>query len=390
MHATSVAPYNKFLWLAIISSLLAATLYLPSLPLLSVLFKTNNLALQSTFSAWLLGATCAQIYPKAWVKKYEDRSLLLFHSVLLSLATLAVILSPNYWFFISARFIQGIAGGGSIVYSLNLLNRSGQNPYENAKQFLRLQALLWMGGGLISIYLLLKLNWQANFYSVLLLSLLTTLGLWRSLTPQSMPNNPPYPKPSLLKNPLFLRYLLSYCFSVASIIALITAAPIVLLNIFHLAPIYFGILQLIAVASYFISAPQAPLLIQKIGITKTLYIGLGCSALSSLALLFLTQLWPLNLSILLICVLGLSFSMGFILPSLTQGLYQTMQNDYPAGQRLINFFSSSSASLSSIAVIYLSAQHFFSYTQVIAITSWISGLIYLLTFKAKETTIKQK
>ncbi len=116
---------NRILFLVTIGGLSAfgpfvTDMYLPALPSLPEAFSTTPFWVQMSMSVCMIGLAAGQIFIGPLSDKYGRRKPLLASMWMFVIASLACVFATNIYFFISMRFLQGVAGAGGIVLSRSI------------------------------------------------------------------------------------------------------------------------------------------------------------------------------------------------------------------------------------------------------------------------------
>lgn len=94
---------------------LSTDLHLPGLPDLARTLDTSNALASATISVNLAGLALGQLFIGSLSDRIGRRRPLLACLVLFSLTGALCAIAPNIWFLLVMRFVQGLAGGGSVV-----------------------------------------------------------------------------------------------------------------------------------------------------------------------------------------------------------------------------------------------------------------------------------
>ena len=95
-------------------------MYLPTLPAMSVYFRTTSSMVQLGLTTSMAGLAAGQLFFGPLSDKYGRRPVLLVALMLFLLSTAGCIFSENILQFIALRFLQGVSGAGGVVLSRSI------------------------------------------------------------------------------------------------------------------------------------------------------------------------------------------------------------------------------------------------------------------------------
>jgi DHA1 family bicyclomycin/chloramphenicol resistance-like MFS transporter len=224
--------------------------YLPALPELMTFFGTTSSMTQLSLTFSMIGLAIGQIFIGPLSDKYGRKVPLILSMLLFTLSTIFCIFSWNIECFIISRFVQGFTGAGGIVISRSIATDL-YSDRELAKFFSMLscvQGLAPICAPVLGGMLLKVTDWRGIFFTLLIIGALTTLVLTRfrdSLSKENRLNENIitkflYYKP-LLKNEVFMYYVLIQSFSMGVMFAYIASSPFIYQKIYHLSPIAYSL-----------------------------------------------------------------------------------------------------------------------------------------------------
>ena len=141
-------------------------LYVPSMPRLADYFNTKPHFIQFSIGSYLIGYALGQITLGSLSDIYGRKKIIVGGLALFSLASFLCIWSPNVYFLIFYRFIQGAAIGGPTAASRAIAKDcfSGVEFHKINSFIATSWALGPIVGPLIGGYLQEYFSWQASFY----------------------------------------------------------------------------------------------------------------------------------------------------------------------------------------------------------------------------------
>ena len=156
-------------------------MYLPTLPAMSVYFRTTSSMVQLGLTTSMAGLAAGQLFFGPLSDKYGRRPVLSVALMLFLLSTAGCIFSENILQFITLRFLQGVSGAGGVV-----LSRSIAADKYSARE---LAGVLTVIGGINGVatvaapiaggFLADASGWQGIFWSLFLLGTILLAGSFR-------------------------------------------------------------------------------------------------------------------------------------------------------------------------------------------------------------------
>ncbi|MCM3006943.1 Bcr/CflA family multidrug efflux MFS transporter [Priestia koreensis] len=269
--------------------------YLPSFPTIVKDFHTTASLVQISLTACLLGLGAGQLFigPLSDVKG-RRKPLLLFLCLYL-LASLTCSFSPNIYFLIVARFVQGFSAAGGLVVS-----RAIVRDLFSGKELIKFFTLIVLVGNLGPIVapiaggaILSFTKWNGVFIVLAcigaILIFMVSLKLPETLPPEKrVPSNLPQLMSnfgSLFKEREFMGYAFTQGFTTAGIFAYVSGIPFVYQNIYHVSPQQFSLLFGVNGLGLIIGSQLVGRLADHISERTFLKIGLGISIAAGAILL---------------------------------------------------------------------------------------------------------
>lgn len=269
--------------------------YLPSFPTIVKDFHTTASLVQISLTACLLGLGAGQLFigPLSDVKG-RRKPLLLFLCLYL-LASLTCSFSPNIYFLIVARFVQGFSAAGGLVVS-----RAIVRDLFSGKELTKFFTLIVLVGNLGPIVapiaggaILSFTKWNGVFIVLAcigaILIFMVSLKLPETLPPEKrVPSNLPQLMSnfgSLFKEREFMGYAFTQGFTTAGIFAYVSGIPFVYQNIYHVSPQQFSLLFGVNGLGLIIGSQLVGRLTDYISERTFLKIGLGISIAAGAILL---------------------------------------------------------------------------------------------------------
>ena len=236
------------------------------------------------------------------------------------------ILSQDIYLLIVGRFLQGIGSGGANLIARVLLRDKVEGPrlaeissyYSMAN--VGLISLAPLAGGYIQHFF----GWRGSFVSLAGLALIALIVSIFILPETNVHRHRDYIKPRVLKtslhslfsNRLFLIYGIFLFLAYGSILAWVTAAPVLLQNHLGFSPIQFGWIAALVSICYFFGAFTNGRFVKRAGITRMLLIGSSLILFSGSAMIVSVALHYVNAVAFILPVMITLFGLAFIMPNI--------------------------------------------------------------------------
>jgi len=302
---------------------LSNDIYLPALPHLSAVFHQSDYLVQWTFTAWFAGVASPQLIFGILAEYYGRRKLALAGGGCFLTATALCIFSPNIYFLLAARFLQGVGVCTLNVATFSTL-RSYLYSYEESVKLIAYanatSALAPLLGPLIGTALFIHFGWRSTFVPVLLLGMISVGALYR-LMPESY--QPMKENLSviwkvylrhyfyLLKNKLFMAHMIFYGCALGGLVAYLAASPFLLIKHFLLSPKLYGVVQLPIFLGSIFGAVLVERILKFYSRQFCLLVGIVGMLAAVSFLLMASVIWPNNLKLLIITMTIFTTSFAF-------------------------------------------------------------------------------
>jgi DHA1 family bicyclomycin/chloramphenicol resistance-like MFS transporter len=230
---------------------LAIDMYLPALPAIARDLATSPASVQASLAAYFVGIAVGQACYGPMSDRVGRRPALFFGLSLFALSSVGCALAPNVGSLIASRFVQALGGCAPIV-----VPRAVVRDYFDPRGSVRMLSMLMLVMGLAPILapliggqLLVYFGWRAVFWVLAAyagaLVIMVATALRESLPPWARQRQSfsavlmVYGR--LLRDRVYLGHVLSGALIFSGLLAYISGAPFVFIELFHVPPERFGL-----------------------------------------------------------------------------------------------------------------------------------------------------
>jgi MFS transporter, DHA1 family, multidrug resistance protein len=351
--------------LALLTSMgpLSTDMYLPSLPAIASAFATDAGQVQLTLSVFLVGFALGQIVYGPVADQYGRKPVLLVGLILFVAASLGCMIATSVGWLIAARFVQAVGACAAVV-----LARAIVRDLHSAEDSARILSLMGAIMGvvpaiapIIGAVLEQGFGWRASFAlsAVLALGLVLVVAVW---VPETLPRGAPGRWSArgmvadfgrLAAHPLFRRYTGAVCLGYGGLFAFISGSSFVLQGHYGLDELEFGLAFALAVLGFITGTLIAAAISRRIGVERTIAIGIWALAAGggSMALLVLLEP-PHYLHVLGPMVIYMA-GVGLTLPSAMAGAITPFPERAGTASSLVGFSQMTFAAIVGVMVGHL-------------------------------------
>ncbi|MDF2656358.1 MAG: hypothetical protein K0R19_2832 [Bacillota bacterium] len=147
---------------------LSTDLYLPSLPTMNLYFTSSSTVTNLTLSSFFICYAIGILFWGPMSDKYGRKPIILIGSILYIASSISCALSPDIYFLIFSRVIQGIGSGGITASSVAMVKDcySGKKREGVLAVVQTLAGLAPMLAPVLGAILLKIVNWQGTFWTL--------------------------------------------------------------------------------------------------------------------------------------------------------------------------------------------------------------------------------
>lgn len=307
------------------NGILAATMYLPSLPTIGDQLSAPAEILPITLTAYFLTFAGGQLLFGPLSDRYGRRPLLLGGLAVMVAGSAACALVDSLQGLLLARGAQGLGASSAMAIGRAIINDSYERT-QAARATSVISAAMAIApivapllGGLVEQYI----GWRANFWISGAVTLSVMLVLMRRM--------PETYTPGLSSGPLLAGILRAYGFLLGSRIFLTfgllnmgifaglhgfsAAAPSVLIGSMDLDPVDFGILMAFGSAGFFVGAVLSSWLGARLGLRRMVDLGVLCMVVGAVGLAVWGGLFGPSVTAIVILRTVWAIGMGLALPN---------------------------------------------------------------------------
>jgi MFS transporter, DHA1 family, multidrug resistance protein len=304
---------------------LCIDMYLPALPDINRQLHASASAVQLTLTACLIGIAAGQLILGPISDRYGRRPPLLAGLAAFVLSSLACAAAPNIYALTGFRLIQGLGGAAGIVIARSIV-RDLHSGVALARFFATLMLATGVGPVLapqVGSWILSFTSWRgvfvvlAGFGAILLFS-----AWWRvpeTLAPAARLTGSPWSTlgtmVTVLKDRVFLGYVLACGLGMSGTFAYIAGSSFVLQNVYGLSPLAYGLVFAVNAFGLIIGAQVSGRLAGRFGPSRLLTAGLLTMIAGALALFIVVVGHVAGLAGVIPALWIVMFGFGFVGPN---------------------------------------------------------------------------
>lgn len=231
-------------------------------------FGVSEAYVPGSFTAFLAGGACLQIFLGPISDRYGRRKVMIFGAFFFFISTIIILLSSSIEEFIMARFLQGM--GLCYIGVVGYASIQEMFPEKKAVQLIALMAIVALvaplGGPLLGGFYTQFFHWHGVFIIIGILSFIALIGLYLympetahlRLSPQHVLSKNPDLKDlpplnlknfmvnyfEILTNKQFLLGTFAMSFAITPLLAWISISPVILITKAKLTYIQYGLCQI--------------------------------------------------------------------------------------------------------------------------------------------------
>lgn len=318
-----------FIILLVITSQLALTLYLPSMPAMVTYFQTNIKHIQFSIPIYLLAYGLSQFIYGPLSDIYGRRWIILIGLCLFILGSLICLSAWTIHFFLVGRLLQGLGiGCGDTMGRAILCDRFKDEAFVKAASIIGLAATVTpMLGPVFGGYIQTYANWSTNFliifiYGVIAISLVffflpetKSVALPVVYTVKEVLNTYLF----VIKNPIFLTFFIPGMVSFLGETIFNMMSPFLLQNQLSWNPIEYGWLNILTIFGLICGSIIAHIVSKYVTYQKMVCYGMYILCGSALLMLLLVLTFSMNTFCILFPMTLFMVGVGITYPNTNMG-----------------------------------------------------------------------
>ncbi|WP_343783774.1 multidrug effflux MFS transporter [Alkalibacillus silvisoli] len=371
---------------------LTIDMYLPAFPALTEDLNTTNSLTQISLTASLLGIAFGQLIIGSMSDIYgRKRPLVLAISVFV-IASFLCAISPNIWFFIVCRFIQGFTGAAGIVLSRSMIRDlySGSDMTKMFSLLILVMGLAPILAPVIGGQILIFTSWRGIFTILAIagaLAVLMSLFKVKETLPEERRSagglkNTANVFIKLAKQRNFIGFALIQGFVAAALFSYISGSSFILQDLFSLSAQTYGIVFGINALGFITLSQVTGRLVDYVKEERLLIMGFIIALTGGVTLLLAAlngaNFWPVMFGLFLIIS-----SVGVLNPTSLSLAMEKQENNAGSAAALLGLFQFIFGGVAAPIVGFLGTESVLPLAMIILVCQICALLSYLLLVRSK-------
>jgi DHA1 family bicyclomycin/chloramphenicol resistance-like MFS transporter len=369
---------------------LSMDMYLPSLPDIGRVLEAPTARVQLTISSYLIGFALGQLVYGPLSDRYGRRPVLFAALGLYITGTLICAATQSIDTLIAARFLQALGGAGSIVLARAMVRDiySGVQAARELSLMGSISAFAPIVAPMIGGVLQTAFGWRASFI-VMGAAAALAIAVAQRLLPETLPPRsvgealPPSSMVQgfgvVLRHRGFLAYLGIIALSFAGLFSWISGGSVVLQGVYGLSAVAFGFTFALGSAGYMVGATIAARLVTRLGLDRTIGIGVVALAAGGLGLVAVVAA-PIHNGIWLVAVMAVYLAgLGLAMPQAMAGALTPFARRAGTAASLMGLVQQTAAAIVAAAVGNYLGRSAWPMASVVATMGCLAFLCWLLT-----------
>ena len=357
------------IWLlmsATVSSQMALTIFLPSLPSIARSFDVAYGTAQLTLSAYLLAFAFAQLAVGPLSDGLGRRPVLLASLVVFTIGSICCALSPTIEILIVARFLQACGACGSVVLGRAIVrdSRTGPEALRSMGYMASAMALAPALAPLLGGQLLGAFGWRSNLWFTAAIGFAMLVTVWCMLgetAPKAAPRTTGVVRDYidgfrvLLRERRFVGLMIAATCASSGFNVFFAGGPILLIQVMGVPAEVFGWFTLAWAGNFIIGSLVSNRLQRRVQSLLLIPIGQGILTLGALAMMATALLGFVTPLALVVPLMLMGWGNGLNMPNaMANALASVPANRVGAASALMGFVQMIAAALLTLMVGYMS------------------------------------
>lgn len=370
---------------------LGTDLYLPALPELARVFGAGPGTVQLTLSGYMLGMALGQLIYGPLSDRFGRRPVLLAGMVLFALTSLGCAFAPTAGALIGLRILQGLSAAAPSALSRAVVRDlyAGEAAAKTLAYMAAIMGATPVIAPLIGGELLLAFGWESTFLAIGAMVVATGIAVLLML-PETNTKPIDSIRPLALAqtywrvagSSIFRSYVFCGATCFGGLFAFISGSSFVLQDTFGLSPRGFAIAFALMVLGYIAGTLSSARVVGRLGLERTLGIGVALAASSGLAMAALAGLGTLAPALshpaaLVGPQIVYAMGLGFVLPQVMAGALTPFPQIAGTASAVLGFLQMSFSAAMGVLAGFLAGYGFLPLAVLIACLGTASALGYL-------------
>ncbi|MFV0493152.1 MAG: multidrug effflux MFS transporter [Pseudorhodobacter sp.] len=305
---------------------LSLNVFLPSLPSMAETYGVSYGLMQLSVSLYLAATAVLQILVGPVSDRYGRRPVMLWATGIFILASLGVLLAPNYTTFITCRMIQAVVASGMVLSRATVRDMVPQDQAASMIGYVTMgMALVPMAAPVLGGFLDQAFGWESTFLLMALCGLALVTLIWADMGETTTRRSTSMlaqlrEYPQLLVSQRFWGYCLTSAFSSGTFFAYLGGAPYVGSTYFEMDSatlgLYFGTPAVGYMFGNYLSGRYAV----RFGANRMLFWGVMLTVLALIVLVILTLVLGASPAAFFGMMVGVGIGNGLVMPSANAGM----------------------------------------------------------------------
>ncbi len=358
-------PPISLLMSATVSSQLALTIFLPSLPTIARSFDVTYGTAQLTLSVYLFAFAFAQLAVGPLSDTMGRRPVLLASLVLFTIGSLCCALSPTIETLIASRLIQACGACGGVVLGRAIVrdSRSGPEMMRSMGTMASAMALAPALSPLLGGQLLGYFGWQGSFWFTAAVGFAMLAAVWHILgetAPQAPPRTTGIVRDYIdgfrvvLRERRFVGLMIAATCASSGFNVFFSGGPILLIQVMGVAAELFGWFTLAWAGSFVVGSLVSSRLQGRVNSLLLIPVGQGILTLGAVAMIATALLGFITPLALIAPLMLMGWGNGLNMPNaMANALASVPANRVGAASALMGFVQMIAAALLTLLIGYL-------------------------------------
>lgn len=339
---------------------LSTDMYLPSLPAIGAAFGASTSKVQLSLSLFLAGFAFGQILYGPLSDRRGRKPVLLAGLVIFLLASFASAFSTSIEFLIVARFFQAFGASGPIVLARAIV-RDLYNGAQAGRELSRMGTIMGIvpaAAPILGGFLEAGFGWRSNFIVMVLIGSVLGLTIIVRL-PETIRHRSREEfsliavfkgYSALLRHHGYRSYVALSSLTYSGLFCFISGATFVLQGYYGLSEIAFGFSFGAVVIGFISGSFIAQRIVTKLGINRTISIGMALIAFAGASMVLLALFGPKSVFSIIVPMAFYTAGVGFIMPQSMAGAMAPFSDRAGAASSLLGLIQMSSAAIAGALI----------------------------------------